>query len=387
MIILPLKTAAEHTFLAESLVQGIACSLCQTRSLTVTVENSSVGAAPIKSTRLARGYGARYSLTGRLARAGDRLRVIISLFDIASARHIWGDSFDGEVADPFGLQDRVTEVTTRAILPNIRGTEIERAVRKCPKDLTAYDLTMQAFPLASAANPEAAKQALERLDRAMELDPGFALPVAMAAWCHAQLITYHGTRSVAEEKALALRLAKLAGVLDTDSDPLVITACCAVHTMLGDLEAGAVLLERALALDPISAWAWERSGWLKTYIGESEVAIRHFKHSIRLAPTRARNAFRYIGIGSACFDDGNYAEAARWKRRAVLEDPGTAWVNRTLAVSYARLGDRLAALDSLDTLRRCCPDLTISQVVSAVPFRQNFLDRVAETLNDLGLQS
>jgi hypothetical protein len=69
----------------------------------------------------------------------------------------------------------------------------------------------------------------------------------------------------------------------------------------------------------------------------------------------------------------------------VLEEPGTIWVNRTLAVSYARLGDRLAALDCLDALRRSRPDLTISQVVSAVPFTQDFLDRVAEGLNDLGL--
>ena len=71
----------------------------------------------------------------------------------------------------------------------------------------------------------------------------------------------------------------------------------------------------------------------------------------------------------------------------MLEDPGTIWVNRTLAVSYARLGDRLAALDALDALRHGCPDLTITQVVNAVPFTQDFLDRVAEGLNDLGLPS
>ena len=68
-----------------------------------------------------------------------------------------------------------------------------------------------------------------------------------------------------------------------------------------------------------------------------------------------------------------------------MEDPGTAWVNRTLAVTYARLGDRRAALDSLDALRRCCPDVTIREVVHAVPFRQHFLDRIAEGLDDLGL--
>ena len=42
-------------------------------------------------------------------------------------------------------------------------------------------------------------------------------------------------------------------------------------------------------------------------------------------------------------------------RQALLEQPATAWVNRTLAVSYARLGERVAALDSLEAFRRYCP--------------------------------
>jgi hypothetical protein len=69
----------------------------------------------------------------------------------------------------------------------------------------------------------------------------------------------------------------------------------------------------------------------------------------------------------------------------LLEQPGTSWPNRSLSVSYARLGDRLKALDSLDALRRSCPDLTVSQVVAAVPFRPDFLDRLGDGLSGLGL--
>ena len=104
-----------------------------------------------------------------------------------------------------------------------------------------------------------------------------------------------------------------------------------------------------------------------------------------LAPAPAQNSLRYIGIGSACFDLGKYEEAALWKRKAMLEEPGTAWVNRTLAVTYARLGDRSAARRSLDEFRRCCPDVTIRQVINAAPFKPDFWNRVAEGLDDLGL--
>ena len=64
---------------------------------------------------------------------------------------------------------------------------------------------------------------------------------------------------------------------------------------------------------------------------------------------------------------------------------GTAWINRTLSVSYARLGDRLAALASIEALRRYSPDLTIDKIVSSVPFTQDFLNRVAEGLDGLGM--
>jgi adenylate cyclase len=385
LAILPFRTVTiDHKFFAESVAEGLACALSSTRTLSVKLTRPS-SVASLNSRDLARERGARYCVTGRVAQTDDRLRVIICLLDAANERHLWGDSFDGRASDLFALQDCVIEGVVRAILPNIREAEIERTHRKRPEDLGAYELTMQAFPLAFAANPDAAKQALELLASAMEMDPDYALAAAIAAWCHGQLVTYNGTRSVAEEKMHALRLANRAGVLDTDNDPLVVTARCAVHTMVNDVETGAVLLERALALDPRSSWAWERSGWLKTYLGQSEGAIRHFERAIRLAPARSQNAHRLIGIGSAYFDAGHYDEAARWKRRAILEQPGVAWANRTLAVSYARLGDRLAALDALTALRRYCPDVTISQVLSAVPFTRDFLDRVAEGLDDLGL--
>ena len=73
------------------------------------------------------------------------MRAIIRLLDAATDIHVWGDTYDGEISDLFALQDRVTEGVMRAILPHIRGSEIERAQRKRPKDLDAYGLTCELF--------------------------------------------------------------------------------------------------------------------------------------------------------------------------------------------------------------------------------------------------
>jgi tetratricopeptide (TPR) repeat protein len=137
----------------------------------------------------------------------------------------------------------------RAILPQIRGAEIERARRRSLEDLAAYDLTMQAFPFVFASNPAAAKQALEFLNRAIEIEPDYAPSTALAAWCHAQLVLYNGTPSPGQERNNALLLSERAGVLDPD-DPLVLTARCAVHTMAGQLDHAGALISRSLQLDP-----------------------------------------------------------------------------------------------------------------------------------------
>ena len=376
-------TNAEQRIFAESLAEGIATALCRVRSLAVVMP-SPMSLASRGPRQLAPKLGARYCIVGRMVRAGDRVRIIVRLVDAATEHHLWGDSYDGEVVNPLGLQDRVTEGVVRAILPNIRDAEIDRARRKQPRDLDAHDLAMRAFPFAFAANPDASRQALELLHRAIEIDPDYSLPVALAAWCHAQLITHNGTRSPAEEKARALRLIERAAVLGAD-DPLVVTAQCAVYTMVGEHDIAAALLDRALALDPTSAWTWERSGWLKTYIGEVDTAIRHFHRAIQLDVPQSPNSNRFVGIGCAHFDAGRYEAGAFWMRRAMLEQPSTVWVNRTLAVSYARMGERIAAQDLLEALRRYCPDLTIAQIVGALPFRRGFMDRVAEGLDDLGL--
>lgn len=384
--ILPCQTSLQeptYRWFAESLADAIAAALGSVRSLSVIVSRHT-GVPVHDPQRTAREFGARYFLIGSLTGAGRRLRLIVRVADTATQHHVWGDSYDGERDDLLRLQDRATEGVVHAILPNIRGFEIDRARRARPQDLDAYGLAMRALPFVFASRPEATRRALELLHRAMEIDPDYGLATGLAAWCHGQLVMYNGSSAPAHDKASAIGLAQRAAILDSD-DPLVLTARCAVHTMAGEFDAADSLLARALQLDPTSGWTWGRSGWLNSYLGNSQVAIEHFRRAISLEPSSPSKANNYVGIGSAHFGAGRYHEAAAWMRKALLEQPGTLWGNRTLSVSYARLGERLKALESLEALRRYCPDLTVSRVVGAIPFTQDHLDRLGAGLSDLGL--
>jgi len=385
--ILPCQVGAgesEHRSFGECLADGIGTALARVHSLSVLFPRSWQSIRSYDLKRLCRECGAQYFVIGRILQVGKRIRIIIRLLETASGAQIWGDSYDGEANDLLRLQDHVTEGVVRGILPAIRGVEIERARRKRPEDLDAYDLTMRALPFVFASNPSASGQALDLLNHALEIEPDYAFSTALAGLCHAQLAVHNGTDSPMKEKQRALLLAERAAILDPD-DSQVLIARCAVHTIAGQFDVASSLIGRALALDPSSAWAWERSGWVKTFAGEPETGLVHLRRAIRLDPFSPSNANRLVGLGCAYFDAGRYDRAAYLMRQALREQPSTAWVNRTLSVAFARLGDRLAALDSLKALQRYSPDLTIGQVMASLPFPQDFMERVAEGLNDLGL--
>ena len=327
---------------------------------------------------------ARYAMRGRMVQAGNRFRTVLALVDASNGRHLWGDAWEGSTASPFSILDRVIAAIVGSMLPNIHRAEITRAMSTRPDDLEAYQLCLRAFPLLAANTPPNARQALDLLFRALERDPDYGVAAAFAAWGHAQLVSQFGSTDPARERAEALLLADRAAMLDRDN-PTVLTARSVVHTMAAQHGVAGELVARALAHNPRLAWAWERSGWLKAYSGDMAGVLTCFGRSLRLDPAAPSKATRFAGIGGGFFDAGRYDLAAHWMRRAVEAEPGAVWINRTLAVAYVRIGEPELAHQSLARLRRYGPDIRVRDVVSTLPFRPDFLARLANGLSDLGL--
>ena len=68
--------------------------------------------------------GVRYVLEGSVRRSGNKLRITAQMIDAHSNAHIWSDRYDGDLADVFDLQDRITESIIGALQPTIRSAEI-----------------------------------------------------------------------------------------------------------------------------------------------------------------------------------------------------------------------------------------------------------------------
>src|SRR4029077_6486339 len=138
--------------------------------------------------------------------------------------------------------------------------EIARSRRKRPENLDAYDLVLRAYPSVWSLERAANKAALKLLDQAIAIEPDYQLALALAAWCHAQQSVYNWTMDLDAARSETLRLARAAAALGGE-DPTVMTVLRAAHTIVRNYEIAGRMLEKALTLDPNSAWAWNRSGW------------------------------------------------------------------------------------------------------------------------------
>jgi tetratricopeptide (TPR) repeat protein len=328
---------------------------------------------------------ASYQLRGRVHGDGRQLRVIVMLRDQAASRYLWADRWDGEVDDVFAFLERVASGVARTVERALYVGEVERARGKDAERLGSWALTMRALPLAMTIEADAQVRALEFLERAMELAPHDALPLALAAWCHGTRGAHFFTTRPDREKATAAGLARRAARLGS-SDPRVEALLGAAHTLAHDLATATVHFERALALDGGCVWAWIRSGWVNVYRGQTSEAIERFQIARRLDPTDSLTFFCSIGMAAANFEVGHYEKAADWFARGIAEHPQAVWSNRFRGPALVLAGRKDEARQSYADLLRVYPDLTVAQIRSALPHTTCFYDRAAEGLAALGMR-
>src|SRR5262249_17432203 len=131
----------EQEFFADGIAEDIITALSKSRSLFVIARNSSFtykGKDPaIKD--IGRELGVRYILEGSVRKSGERVRVTAQLIEVETGAHLWAERYDRELADIFAGQDEITASVSTAIQPALERSERERAVRKPPESLDAWE--------------------------------------------------------------------------------------------------------------------------------------------------------------------------------------------------------------------------------------------------------
>jgi adenylate cyclase len=213
--------------------------------------------------QVGRELGVRYVLEGSVRKAGNRLRITGQLVEADSGTHLWADRYDGALEDVFDLQDKITDAVVGIIEPNLRRAEIERARRKRPESLDAYDLFLRALARFASLMPEDTNLAIGFLEEAVKLDPNYAIAHAYLSWCMEIRLARGGFDEA--DKAKGVRHARVALARGGDDATALAVASFIILILDKDVVAatsGIGPRDRAQRLLRISALFWRADSFL-----------------------------------------------------------------------------------------------------------------------------
>jgi adenylate cyclase len=350
----------EQEYFADGIVDDITSALSRTGWLFVIARNSSFtykGRA-VDMRQVGRELGVRYVLEGSVRKAGGRVRITGQLVEAATGYHVWADRFEGDVADIFELQDRITECVVGAIEPSLQMAEIKRARAKPTDSLGAYDLYLQSLEQHYRVTKPASDVAVSLLHRALELDPGYSLAKALLADVYVSRRNGWGTP---EEADIGLALAREAIATSRD-DPLTLRWASWALVFFGqDIDQALVTLDRAVTLNPNSAQVLGAAGWAYCWSHQPQIAIDYFQRAMRLSPLDPQLAQILTGLGTAYLTAGQTERALPILIRAVKENPNYASGFRFLILVLTRLGRHDEARAAASRLLEIEPNYRISR--------------------------
>jgi adenylate cyclase len=368
------------------MVEDIVTGLSRIKWLFVIARNSSFAykGKGIDVKQVGRELGVRYVLEGSVRKLGSRVRVTSQLIETASATHVWAERYDRALDDIFALQDELTMSVIGVIEPTLRQAEIERARRKRPDSLDAYDLYLRALPFAYTSMPEDADKALPLLEHAIKLEADYAIAHAIIGWCHEQRYLRGGLHEEARSTALHhARLAMTAG--GDDATALAIAGLVIGFLAPTDYESALNAFERSLTLSPSSALALGFSAVTRAWRGESAIAIEPAELALRLSPFDAMANMRHMAIAIAHFVAGRFAESATAASRATRANPRFSPPYWMRAAALASLGRVDEAKTVAQLLLEVQPDFTITSIVSAPFADPEILAALGSALRRAGL--
>ena len=379
----------DQEFFTDGMVDDIINGLSRYRSLLFVIARNSTftyKGRTVDVKQVGRELNVRYVLEGNVRRSGNRLRIGGQLIDATTAVQIWSDRFEGDISDIFALQDQVAESVVGALVPQVRQAEMNRARRVPTGSVDAHLAYMQALGFFHTWSRDGVDKALQLAYRSIELDPDYANPYGLALTCFTLRRSLGWSQDPAHERAEVRRMADRVDDIGRDNFFALGSAGFAVASLLGELEQGAVLIDQSLALNPHASASLVQSGFVRTWLGEPELAIQQLQRAMRNSPVDALMFSMLTGMALAHFVAGRDDEAYAWAEKALQRNPLASPAVRIAVASAALLGRRADATKYLSLLRQLDPDLRVSTLGQRLFLRRpEHLERFADGLRKAGL--
>lgn len=333
-----LSPQKDQGYFSDGMAEEILNALAQVKGLKVAGRTSSFqykGRNEDLRT-IGRELGVAHILEGSVRKQGERVRITAQLIQASDGSHLWSETFDGDLRDVFGLQEKIARAITGQLQVVLE--EGQQLVPVATQDPEAYSLFLQATQIFDKRMVDRMPEAARLLEEATRLDPKYARAWSRLAAVYAILPTYIG----ADARSMFPRIqatAKRAIALDASlAEP---------HAVLGlitsqgdaDLLASRAHYERALQLEPddITTNFWFGLSLLRT--GYHDAGLARFAHALAVDPM-VPNLMRWRGV--VALMDGDRETAEQYLKRA--RAAGLVFADRELGELAAGRGDRAEAM-------------------------------------------
>jgi TolB-like protein/cytochrome c-type biogenesis protein CcmH/NrfG len=266
---------------------------------------------------IGKALGVSAILEGSVRRTGNRVRVNVQLIDAEHDRHMWAEDYDRDLTDVFAIQSDLAQKIAQELQAQLSPNEKEQLTRKPTENGEAYLAFVQARNLFIPEDQEKILQGEQLYERAIALDPNFAL--AVAGLSHLESWIYHSFEPTAARRDRALSLA-----------------------------------ERALQLQPDLPEGHLALGF-SYYYGDSnfEAAQKEFAIAQKSLPN---DSDVYLAVGAIQRRQGRWAESTANLEKAAALNPNASWPLQNLAFNYQMQRDYDTANKIIDRALKIDPD-------------------------------
>jgi DNA-binding winged helix-turn-helix (wHTH) protein/tetratricopeptide (TPR) repeat protein len=323
-------------------------------------------------------------IAGSIRRSLDMVRVTVQLISVANDAVSWAEKFDADTTDSLALEDSVAQRVADALTLALTRGDTPPVPRRYTNNLTAYEHFIRGRYQWSKRTRACLLQAIDSFERAIAIDPQYALAYSGLGDCWAQLgvsaavsqsMRPHETmpkaraaaeRAVALDDTLAAAHATLGQVLFVyewkrteglqhlrramelePNHPSANHWYAMALASLGRLDEALVQIQRAREIDPLSVIVNANIGFILYRAARYDEAIAQLRHAVAMEPTSVMARYR---LGLAYGGKGMH-EAALTEFAAMNPSASDPLGYTGMARSYAFLGRRKEALALLDTLR------------------------------------
>ncbi len=379
----------EQEYFSDGITEDIITALSKIKNLLVIARNSTFTykGKSVDVRQVSREQGVRYVLEGSVRKAGNQVRVTAQLIDATTSHHIWAERYDRELTDIFAVQDEIMREIVIALDVELNEGEQARAWSSGTTNLEAWECVRLSTTDALSADAETKLQAKTLLEKALGLDPSYAIAWVMLGWVYQYYSDVASGASNTDSKDIALVSMLDCAQKALDADPACADACglmAMYHLEVRAFDQAIELSEKAVRLAPNNAENISIASLIMNKTGKPERGLELMKRAMRVCPLYRPGFIR--GLGLAYYLLGDSDSAIRAYKESIVRESEYLAAHTYLASIFGELGRLEEAQQSTHEILRLSPDFSIKAYMEGLSFSNSVvLIRMEEGLRKAGL--